>query len=123
MYSFHGENVCGLLAFTVPKDTMLPNFVEKLSRIATKLHKSCKSFSLESFSLYGTRLSELQTLPLNMHGPNHCLYEVYTQPVQNLCGHSFHHLCKIVCCLFHRLRIMIAHRTSLSLPRTARERS
>ena len=47
-YDFHGENSQGLLAFFVPKDAMLRNFVEK-----TKTSVKCtKVFSLESFPLY-----------------------------------------------------------------------
>ena len=30
-YNFRGENVCRLLAFTVPKDTTHPNFAAKAS--------------------------------------------------------------------------------------------
>ena len=36
-YGFHRENFHILLAFAVPKDATPPNFVEKLSLVATTL--------------------------------------------------------------------------------------
>ena len=53
-YDFHRENFCELLAFAMSKDTTPPNFVEKVSLIATKPGNSRKFISLESFMLYGT---------------------------------------------------------------------
>ena len=42
--NFHGQNLCGLLTFAMPKDATPPNFTEKTFT---------KVFSFESFPLHG----------------------------------------------------------------------
>ena len=50
-YDFHRENFCELLAFAMSKDTTPPNFVEKVSLIATKPGNS-QNFSPLKVSCY-----------------------------------------------------------------------
>ena len=48
-YNFRGENFRGLLAFTMPKDTTLPNFTEKTFANNHKTAKFCESFHPQKF--------------------------------------------------------------------------
>ena len=59
-YDFHRENVRRMLAFTVPKDVMPPNFTEKTFANSHKTAKFTKVFPLESFQLYGILSTNMQ---------------------------------------------------------------
>ena len=52
-YDFCVENFCRLLAFSPPKSTMLPNFVEKTFANSYKTAKFARVFSFDSFPPYG----------------------------------------------------------------------
>ena len=69
-----------------------------------------------------TELPDLQTLSVNMHSPNNCLYEVPNlYEIYWIMWTLNHRLRTIVFYLIQRPSIMTAHCTSLSLPRTARD--
>ena len=52
-YDSRRKYFCGVLAFSVPKDAMLPNLAEKTFMNTQKTVKFAKVLSLKSFPLYG----------------------------------------------------------------------